>query len=296
MILSGVCFIFGFEKEGTKNTNQAGASLNNTQAYIFPISESSYLPVLNTAIERPILSAKSAIVYDTRSSRSLYSKNPEERLPIASLTKLLSAVVAFENLNLDDIIVVPKEAIRVDGEKQTLYMDERIRARDALKMMLMESSNDAAYALKHYASNSGIDLVGLMNKKAIELGMNASIFHDPAGLNDDALSTSDDLLKLVTYSLRIDELWSFLSEKTAKVYSVDGRIEHQINSTNQLLGAIPDVVGGKTGYTDEALGCMILVVDVPGKNDKLISIVLGSAERFTDTEKLINWTKRAYSW
>src|SRR3989344_9567965 len=104
-------------------------------------------------------------------------------------------------------------------------------------MMLMESSNDAAYALKYHASILGVDLGALMNRKAIELGMRSSIFHDPAGLNDDALSTSEDLLKLVNYSLKFDELWSFLGEKTVRVYSVDGRIEHQIDSTNQLLGA-----------------------------------------------------------
>jgi len=296
LILVNVFFIFSFQREGTNNFGYAGASLNSTQAYIFPISESTYLPVLNTAIERPVLSAKSAIVYDTRSSRSLYSKNPEERLPIASLTKLLNAVIVFENLDLDDIVRIPQEVIRVDEEKQTLYLDENIRVRDLVKMMVIESSNDAAYALKYHASNLGLNLVGLMNKKVIELGMNSSIFHDPAGLNDDALSTSEDLLKLVNYSLKFDELWSFLGEKTVRVYSVDGRIEHQINSTNQLLGVIPDVIGGKTGYTDGALGCMVLVVDVPGRNDKLISIVLGSEDRFADTEKLINWTKRAYSW
>jgi len=276
--------------------NIGTGTLGSGAAYIFPIAESTYLPVLNTAIERPALSAKSAIVYDTRSSRSLYSKNSEERLPIASLTKLLSAVVVLENLNLDDIVVVSKEALKVDGEKQTLYLDERIRARDLLKMMLIESSNDAAYALKYYASIIGVDLGALMNRKAIELGMHSSIFHDPAGLNDDALSTSEDLLKLVSYSLKFDDLWLILGEKSTTVYSVDGRIEHQVNSTNQLLGVIPDVVGGKTGYTDIALGNMILAVGIPGKNDKLISIVLGSNERFTDTEKLINWTKRAYSW
>jgi len=168
---------------------------------VLPISEPSYLPVLNTAIERPQLTAKSAVVYDMRSSRFLYSKNPEDRLPIASLTKLLSAVVVLEYLNPDDIVIVSKESIKVDGEKQTLYLDERIKVGELLKMMLIESSNDAAHALKLYASSLGVDLISFMNKKAVELGMNDSIFHDPAGLNDDALSTSEDLVKLVKYSL-----------------------------------------------------------------------------------------------
>ncbi|MEK7604039.1 MAG: serine hydrolase [Patescibacteria group bacterium] len=296
LILVNVFFIFSFQKEGNDNSDPADMPLSNTQAYIFPVSAPSYLPVLNTTIERPRLSAKSAVIYDIRSSRYLYSKSPEDRLPVASLTKLLSAIAVLENLNLDDVVVVPEESLKVDGEKQTLYLDEKIKVRDLLKMMLVESSNDAAYALRIYASSSGVDMIGLMNRKAIELGMSNSIFHDPAGLNDDALSSTEDLVKLAIYSLKFDELWSTLGEKTTSVYSIDGKIEHKINSTNQLFGIIPDIIGGKTGYTDKALGCMLLVVDIPGKNDKIISIVLGSAERFTDTEKLVDWTRRAYNW
>lgn len=299
LILINVFFIFSFPRISIKSVDDFSSSevlLNNSQAYIFPVSEPSYVPVLDTSVEKPFLSARSAVVYDTRSSRFLYSKNPKDRLPVASLTKLLSAVVIFENLDLENIVQVPKEALKVDGEKQTLYLDEKIKVRDLLKMMLIESSNDAAYVLMQYASASELDLVDFMNKKAVELGMNDSLFHDPAGLNDDALATSEDLVRLVKYSLKFDELWSILNEKTARVYSADGKIEHRLDSTNQLLGTIPDIVGGKTGYTENALGCMILVIDVPGKNDKLISIVLGSTERFTDTEKLIDWVKRAYEW
>ena len=296
LILVNIFFIFSFQKEGRDNSDRVEMPLNGIQAYIFPVSAPSYLPELNTAVERPQLSAKSAVIYDTRSSRYLYSKNPEDRLPVASLTKLLTAIAAIENLNLDDIVTVSEESVKVDGEKQTLYLDEKIRVRDLLKMMLVESSNDAAYALRFYASSSGVDLIGLMNRKAVELGMLNSIFRDPAGLNDDALSSSEDIVKLVIYSLKFDELWATLGEKMISVYSIDGKIEHKINNTNQLLGIIPDIIGGKTGNTDKALGCMLLVVDIPGKNDKIISIVLGSDERFTDTEKLINWTKRAYNW
>lgn len=293
-----VFFIFSFPRtnQGRDFGQAQGQVFNNQTAYVLPISEPSYLPILNTAIERPLISARSAVVYDTRSSRILYSKNQDARLPIASLTKLLSGVVVWENLDLDSIVRVPREALKVDGEKQTLYLDENIKVGDLLKLMLIESSNDAAYMLQYYADRSSLNLIDLMNKKAVELEMNNSIFHDPAGLNDDALSTADDLIKLVKYTLKSGELWSVLGEKNATVYSVDGRITHQVNSTNHLLGIIPDIVGGKTGYTDNALGCMILVVDVPGKNDKLVSIVLGSTERFTDIEKLIEWTKRAYSW
>lgn len=296
LILVNVFFIFSFPKQNISYPNQAGPYLNSSQAYIFPIAESSYFPVLDTTIEKPTINAKSAVIYDTRSSRFLYDSNTGERLPIASLTKLLSAIVVIENFDLDDFIHVSKESLKVDGEKQTLYLDEKLRVIDLLKMMLIESSNDAAYVLMNHASGLGINLVNLMNRKAAALGMGNSIFHDPAGLNDDALSTVEDLIKLVEYSLKFNEIWSILGEKTASVYSVDRKIEHRISSTNQLLGVIPDVIGGKTGYTEKALGCMILVVDIPGENDRLITIVLGSTDRFTDTQKLLDWAKRAYSW
>src|SRR3989338_9413970 len=121
--------------------------------------------------------------------------------------------------------------------------------------------------------------------------MTESKFLDPAGLNDEAHSTVENMVKLVRSSLKEDLIWDITTEKSTTVRSVDGKIEHKIESTNQLFGVIPDVVGGKTGYTDGASGCMVLIVDIPGKNDKIINIVLGSRERFTDTQKMVDWVK-----
>jgi D-alanyl-D-alanine carboxypeptidase len=101
---------------------------------------------------------------------------------------------------------------------------------------------------------------------------------------------------LVEYSLNYQEIWDISSEKMVIVESSDERIKHTAVSTNRLLGLIKDIIGGKTGYTDGALQCMILVTNVPGYPSKVISIVLGSHDRFSDTQKLINWTRLAYSW
>ena len=202
----------------------------------------------------------------------------------------------LENLNLDDIVVVSKEALKVDDEKQSLYLNEEITVQNLLKLMLIESSNDAAYALAYHANNKGINFVDKMNEKAQLLNMNDSNFLDPAGLNDNAYSTSEDLVKLIKYSFKYDLVWEILTEKSIVVKSVDGKIEHKVESTDQLLGIIPDIFGGKTGNTDKALGCMILVVDIPDKNDKLISVALGSRLRFDDTKKLIDWAKSAHRW
>ncbi len=311
LIIVNVFFVMDSSQKS--NLVNAEPAFNSYQAYLLPVSEPSYFPIFDSKTERPILDAKSGLVYDTRSGRFLFTKNPRIKLPVASLTKILSAVVVLENLDMKEAVVIPKEVLKVDEEKQSLYLNEEITVQNLLKLMLIESSNDAAYALAWYANNKGINFVDKMNEKAQILSMNDSRFLDPAGLNDDAYSTAEDLVRLIKYALRYDLIWEILTEKSVVVKSTDGKIEHKVESTDQLLGVIPDIFGGKTGYTDGALGCMILVVDIPVsewaseavrkpalgtlyKNDKLISIVLGSRSRFEDTKKLIDWVKESYRW
>jgi len=295
-IFINVFFVVKSSNSDKNFTKSPEAVFNASQAYIFPISEPSFVPILDTTISRPLIKAKSALVYDTRSGRFLFEQNSRQKLPIASLTKLLSAVIILENLKLEDTVTVPKEALRVDDEKQTLYLGEKISVENLLKLMLIESSNDSAFALALFTQSKGFNFVEKMNERANQLGMADTHFLDPAGLNDEAYSTPYDLIKLVKYALKYDLIWNFLSEKNVVVKSADGKIEHNVKSTDQLLGVLPDIIGGKTGYTDGAGGCMILVVDIPGKNDKIISIVMGSPDRFGDTLSLINWVKSAYRW
>lgn len=266
------------------------------QAYVLPISGPNYIPILDSNIPKPAISGKSALVYDTESNRFLYEKSVDSKLPIASLTKVLSAVVALEKLDSDDIVTISKTSIRVDGEKQDLYLGEKLSVRNLLKLMLIESSNDASYALAEYAMVKGINFIEEMNNKAGAINMKNSVFLDPAGLDDRAYSTGEDLVKLVEYSLNYHEIWDISAEKTAIVESSDERIKHTARSTNRLLGLIKDIIGGKTGYTDGAGQCMILVASVPDYSGKIISIVLGSQDRFGDTQKLIEWTRTAYRW
>lgn len=266
------------------------------QAYILPISGPNYIPVLNSNVPQPILNTKSAAVFDTHSSRFLYEKDRAIRRPIASLTKIMSAVVVLENLELDDIVTISEDSIKVDGERQDIYLGEKMSVRNLLKLTLIESSNDAIYALAAHARSKDIDFVREMNVKARVLGMSDSYFIDPAGLDDNAYSTVQDLVKLVEYSLNYPEIWDISSEKTAIVESSDEKIKHTAQSTNRLIGLIKDLVGGKTGYTDGAGQCLILVTSAPNYPSKIISIVLGSYDRFGDTQKLIDWTRKAYKW
>ncbi|KKT80891.1 MAG: hypothetical protein A3B99_03815 [Candidatus Yanofskybacteria bacterium RIFCSPHIGHO2_02_FULL_44_12b] len=296
-ILLSLNLFFIFSSFGSVNTESGtGINLPDTKAYILPVSQASYIPILDSDIVKPEISAKSAIVYDTRSSRFLFEKNTQQKLPVASLTKILSAVVVLESMNLDDLVIIPKEAIRADGEKQDLYLGESLTVENLLKLMLIQSSNDAAYALAAHSKDQGVDFVSAMNHKAAVLGMKNSFFLDPAGLNDNAYSSVEDLILLIEYSLNYSQIWDISAEKSIIVESSDKKIKHYSVSTNQLLGVLPDILGGKTGYTDGALECLILIIRLPDYPSKIVSIVLGSRDRFGDTQKLVDWTRQAYRW
>lgn len=265
------------------------------QAFILPITQTSYLPVHDSSVPAPTLDAKSALLYDMRSGRTLFEKQTSDMLPVASLTKVASALVALNLFPLDEIVTVPPEAVKVDGEKQDLYAQERLTVKDLLQLMLVGSSNDAAYALALHAKERGIDFVARMNDKARELEMYDSQFLDPAGLNDQGYSTSRDMVKLMLAALKEKELWPATREPEIIIQAQNGQV-HTIKNTNQLLNDIPYIIAGKTGYTEGALGCLILAMKISEEDAILLSIVLGSRERFTDTDTLIKWAQAAYSW
>jgi D-alanyl-D-alanine carboxypeptidase len=104
------------------------------------------------------------------------------------------------------------------------------------------------------------------------------------------------LVKLVRYTVKYNLILQTLTTKSATVTSVDGRAIHNLVNTNQLLGQIPDIILGKTGYTDNALGTMALKVGISGGRDSIIGVILGSEDRFGETQKLIEWGKKAYRW
>jgi len=297
LVLVNAYFFINIYRAPIENSNLV---LHNNQAFIFPPNPSNYLPILNTSVDEVVLDAKSVILYDVKSSKDLFGKKIKEKLPIASLTKVFTAVVVWENFSPNDIVTVYPTAVNVDGERRGLYVDETLSVSSLIQLMLIESSNDAAYALMDYSTSRGIDLMAEMNKKALELGMHDTYFADPAGLDDTGYSTTSDLIKGVKYALRYDAIWGFSRKATATIVSTDGKIVHEIKNTDQLLGVLSGIVGGKTGYTDSALGCMILIVDVPAQagvpSNQIIAIILGSHNRFGDMTNLISWAKQAYRW
>ncbi|MDP2648140.1 MAG: serine hydrolase [Candidatus Yanofskybacteria bacterium] len=295
----GAINVFSFLNVPASQKHEALSPLepffNTTQAYVLPVSEPLVAPLLKANIAKPVINAKSALIFDVQSGRFLFDRNSKERIPVASLTKIMSAVVAMNSLNLKDSVTVEKESVRVDRLKQDLYAGEIISVEDLLSTMLVGSSNDAAHALAAFAKTKDFDFVAKMNERAQALDMKDTLFLDSSGLNDNGYSTAQDFTKLLSHALEYPGIWSILREPEF-VLKPDGAIERQIKNTNQLLSVISGIVGGKTGYTDGALGCMILAVNMSGKHDTLVIIVLGSTTRFEDTTKLFDWATAAYRW
>jgi len=275
----------------------------------------NFLPIRNWNVTQPEIEAKAALIFEPGKNRILYQKNIEQVLPIASLTKLMTGLVILEEINLDQIVTVSKEAVGAYGDMGGLVINENISVKNLLYALLMESSNDAAIALAEAFKDCPLDtvldskeqsLVYLMNKKAEELGLENTHFVEPTGYSPDNLSTTLDLAKLVKYSLNQPVIWQIFKTISIDLPSADGTINHHFTNTNQLLNSLPMIIGGKTGYTNEAQGCMILVIEQDlnkirnyigqPSSEYLIIIVLGTQERFSETEKLINWVKEAYIW
>lgn len=267
------------------------------QGYILQQTNPSYAPVRDTSVADPIVDANTAAVYHLESQQELWTKNPSMQVPVASLTKLLSALVVSDLFVSEEVVEVSSSSLRVDGQKQTLFEGELLTVQSLLTMMLVESSNDAAFALAAHAAEKEIDFVSEMNAKAWAIGMRGCAFRDPAGLDDTGYCNVRDLLRLArVVLLQYPQLLPVMTQQTTQVVSVDQAVVHEIENTNELLDDVPGILGGKTGYTDGALGCLILITSTNGQRDTILTVVLGSAQRFTDTRMLLDWTQQAFLW
>lgn len=299
-------WLFGsFDQNNFTRNSPSKTSLRNKPAAlenfslpdlaIFKDSE-NLLPKRNWSVPPLELSAEAAIAVKLDGSRIYYNKNIKEKRHIASLTKLMTAIVVLENYNLDEAVKIEKKYLKREGEIGDLRPGESITARSLLDIMLINSSNDAAFSL----SEQKPDFINLMNKKAKELNLTNTHFVNPDGLDEqNNYSSAMDIAKIFSYLISDHfEILEVLKTKNMVVYSSDGKIEHRLINTNELLGVMPEIKAGKTGYTDEAGGSLALLISDINFGDKndIITVVLGSNDRFGESEKLINWLKKAYLW
>lgn len=237
----------------------------------------------------PGVNAKSAISVESdlrNINKIIFQKVAGMQLPIASLTKLMTAVIALDNYNLSDSIVVSRTADSQAPMKKDLELGDNFPMESLLDIMLVGSSNKAAYALAEGpgGKTGKSAFVNLMNKKAKEIGLENTSFVDPTGLSSQDVSTAGDLVQLAEYVLKNYPKIAEISNKKEIDVPGFGTVEN----TDQLLSEIPDAICSKTGFTTTAKGCLLLVVNNSKNNGYLINVVLGSDDRFQDMKNLIN--------
>jgi len=239
------------------------------------------------------ISAKSAIsvLYnlDPKKEEIVFEKESSAVLPIASLTKLMVSDIILENFNLNKVVRISENAVSQEGEMGNLKIGEELSVENLLYIMLIESSNDSAYALSEIITPE--DFVLLMNLEAKYLGMSDTYFEDPTGISAKNQSSTKDLVILVEHLLEKPLVWEILKKPEFELKLPDGVLHHKLKNTNEILrewGSNLEIVGGKTGYTIQANGCFVLVLKVV-EDGYLINVILGSNDRFGEMKKITDF-------
>ncbi len=257
------------------------------------------VPRLQENTAGPDVLAGSYLVVDLESGQMLAERDAASARPIASLTKLLTALTIVNDSGYDPERVLTVSGNAVAAGRQGAAMDllegEQLRVRDLLAGMLINSANDAAVALAEGTAGTEKDFAERMNETAKNLGLTETAMKNASGLDEEGhVSSARDVALMMAASWTDPQLGIYLRAAKMTVSSADGKTSHELTTTNKLLGVRADILAGKTGYTDAAGQNLAVVAEEDGA--PIAAVVLGSTDRFGDMENLINWTFWAYNW
>ena len=229
-------------------------------------------------------SATSAILMDLDSNRILYSKNIHEIRSVASISKIMTAIIAIESNKLDDIVTIGDEIDSAYGSAIYIKKQEQIKLIDLVYGLMLRSGNDAANAIAKYVGNDIEKFVKKMNEKAQEIGMKNTTFNNPSGLDEEKanFSTAYDMAILTSYAMKNDIYKKIVSTKKHVVKTNENT--YIWYNKHKLINSYKYATGGKTGYTKEAK--RTLVTTASHNNLNLVAVTLNDGNDFTDHKNL----------
>lgn len=240
-----------------------------------------------SASSAPGTSARSAILIHAGTGEVLYESNADEKMLIASTTKIMTAVVVLENIDIDKIVTIEPGWCGIEGSSMYLKAGEEYSVRELLLGMLLVSGNDAACSLACAAAGDIESFAALMNEKAAKLGMANSSFKNPHGLDEDGhYSTARDMARLMEYAMANPD---FAEITGCKSYSI-GDVSY-VNH-NKLLWNCDGCIGGKTGYTKASGRSLVSCCERGGA--RYICVTLGDPDDWRDHEALYHWAEENY--
>lgn len=260
-----------------------------------------------------IPTAHASVVVDAASGEILYGQNATQKRPIASLTKLFTAVLVMERVpDLNALVTIDEEAVYAEGTRvgcprsgycngERLRVGETLTARDLLKAALMNSSNDAAIALGKHVGGTQEGFAKIMNGRAEELGLADSHFCTPSGLEPEGreaecFSSALDVAKITSHALRFPELWDIMRQEKTFISSSDGQYQHEIFNTNELLGQLPNLIGTKTGFTPLAGRSLLAVANDETRDHTVVAVVLDDNYRWQSIQSMFDWSFQSFEW
>lgn len=233
-------------------------------------------------------SSESAALIDVTSGRLLYSVKGDKPMRIASLTKIMTAIVAIENGKLTDLAKVSKNAYRKEGSSVYLKLDEEMNLKDLLYGLMLRSGNDAAVTIAEHVGGSIEGFAFLMNEKARMIGMTNSSFKNPTGLDEEGhYSTANDMAKLTAYALKNPVFQEIVKTKVKKVPNPNESWDYSWVNKNKMLSLYDGADGVKTGYTKLAKRCLVSSATRDGQ--QLAVVTLNDPQDWIDHTRLLDY-------
>jgi D-alanyl-D-alanine endopeptidase (penicillin-binding protein 7) len=237
----------------------------------------------------PDIRAEAAIIYNPVTGEVLWEENSQNKRSIASMTKVMTAVVFLENdPDLDAEVTIDRSDVRA-ASVTYLRANERVKVSDLLHLLLIASDNAAARTLARISPVGSQGFIDRMMEKAIELGLDSTSFADPSGLDARNISSAYDMARLISYAASDERIAPIMRKPEFTV--VTSRHTVKIRNTNKLIGGEVDVRGGKTGFISKAGYCLATLLKLP-QGDQVAVVVMGAqsnASRFWETRHLFNW-------
>lgn len=241
-------------------------------------------------------SAKSMVVLETTGNNILYSKNENEKLSMASTTKIVTALTVIENCeDLDKIIEIPKSATIIEGSSIYLKAGEKLSIRQLLYGLMLQSGNDAAHALALEIGGSLENFASLMNQTSQKCGAENSNFVTPHGLDDkNHYTTALDLAKITSYALKNSTFKEIVSTRKYDIKATENNTARTLLNKNKLLSSLEGCIGVKTGYTKKSGRCLVSACERDGM--QVVCVVLNCGPMFEESAELINQAFKEYKY
>lgn len=249
-----------------------------------PLSANSRADVFHK-IEKDL---DSIIVKDLSTNKTIFKKNEEKIVRPASLTKIMTSILAIESGKMESVVTITEPMIDVEPTKLDLKVGDKVKLKDLVHAALIRSANDAAYSIAYYLGNGNKDkFLDMMNKKAKTIGMKHTNFSNPAGFDTpNHQTTASDLMKLTEYAIKSKTFNTIVNLNSYSFSTLNTNRKFRIYTSNKLKRTDKYVVGVKTGYTNKAGACLI----ARGKKDKkdVLLVMLNADNRWVNAKKALD--------